>query len=718
MNTKLSRRQFLKGAAILGAGAALPLGFGKGRAMAFYQSPGLQKWQTAFRGVGPGQIPVVGSDGLAPVTGVTHATINIGQFTDRLHPSLNPTTLWGFNPANPLGGGAQPFKHLAGIIVANRGTPLQITFNNILPSGNIIPIDKTIPGANAAGNRTAVHLHGGFIPWISDGGPFDWWAPNGTHGLSFLNNQVLNPGNVGTGKAEYFYGNDQSARLLWYHDHAYGITRINAYAGIASAYIIRDQFENNMVAAGILPPFIETSVLGGTMVRELPIVIQDKVFVGSNINAVDPTWRNVVSSAAWGQGSLWYPHVYEKNRWRLLGAGRNLPNPSVIAEMFGDTMLANGTVYPTVNVEPTQYRFRILNACNARFLNLQLLVANQQGGVPVNMPDGIAVVNGTALNDPGPSWQVLGTEGGFLPAPVTVPAAPFVLNLDGTYTGSLITGNAERWDVLVDFSGFAGKTIILYTDAPAPFPGGDPRNDYYYGNPTNPVGPAAGFGPDTRQIMKFVVAGSTTQSSLTPLNSGNWNPTPSLDPFLISHNPDGTYNLINGTVVTRTLGKTLNEVFDAYGRLAQMIGTDTIGPSGTTFGRTLHDPATETPNAGDVEVWEIFNLTGDTHPIHFHLVNVQILNRQLFDAVNYIPGSPTFLGSPRPPDPNETGWKETVRMNPGEVIRVIMKFTLPPNPPNVAVMPLSPRTGGHEYVWHCHILEHEEHDMMRPLVVT
>ena len=91
-------------------------------------------------------------------------------------------------------------------------------------------------------NRTAVHLHGGLVPWVSDGGPFDWWAPNGTHGLSFLNNQVLNPG-AAANEAEYYYGNNQSARLVWYHDHAQGITRLNAYAGVASAYLIRDTFE-------------------------------------------------------------------------------------------------------------------------------------------------------------------------------------------------------------------------------------------------------------------------------------------------------------------------------------------------------------------------------------------------------------------------------------------------------------------------------------------
>ena len=92
-----------------------------------------------------------------------------------------------------------------------------------------------------------------------------------------------------------------------------------------------------------------------------------------------------------------------------------------------------------------------------------------------------------------------------------------------------------------------------------------------------------------------------------------------------------------------------------------------------------------------------------------------MLSRQPFDVRNYAGGvaQPTS-GRPIAPDANELGWKETVRMNPGEVTRVLMKFDLPAMPFTV---PVSPRTGGHEYVWHCHILEHEEHDMMRPLVV-
>jgi spore coat protein A len=164
---------------------------------------------------------------------------------------------------------------------------------------------------------------------------------------------------------------------------------------------------------------------------------------------------------------------------------------------------------------------------------------------------------------------------------------------------------------------------------------------------------------------------------------------------------------------------TLNEDFDEYGRLIQTIGTlssESLNNQGLpTWGLGYMDPTTETPSAGSIEVWQIMNLTGDTHPIHFHLVNVQLIQRQPFEGN---PNSWSYSAPPMPPDKNEIGWKETVRMNPGEITTVIMQFNLPQLPTAAMRNAISPRTGGREYVWHCHILEHEEHDMMRPLVVS
>src|SRR5581483_4031068 len=144
-------------------------------------------------------------------------------------------------------------------------------------------------------------------PWISDGGPYHWFDPYGNYGPSIdIVKRTLNPYLL-PGQCEVFYPNQQSARLMWYHDHAHDITRLNAYAGVASAYIIRDTFEDNLRNLG-LPQYIED---GG---REIPLVVQDKIFVGPDILIGDPTWPGPTTP-----GSLWYPHLYEKNRFKYTG---------------------------------------------------------------------------------------------------------------------------------------------------------------------------------------------------------------------------------------------------------------------------------------------------------------------------------------------------------------------------------------------------------------
>jgi spore coat protein A len=693
-----SRREFLMLSGAAAAGVAMGAFTLRAPAVrAFSQSSGLRKFAQPFRGVFPldsGGIPVAVPDGTLGLNGAIHYKIDINQYTDTLHPNLGPTTLRGYQSQHNLGGSVGQ-RHLGGIIVANRGMPIQLTFTNKLRGSHPIPIDQTIMGADLGPNRTDTHLHGGFVPWMSDGGPHAWFDADGNYGQSVSQAmyRLLNPGLV-NGQAEYYYPNDQSARLAWYHDHTIGITRMNAYVGIASAYVIRDTFEGNLRNMG-LPDYIEN---GG---REIPIVIQDKIFVGANILDRDPTWTGGTNP-----GDLWYGHTYEPKRWKLTGNKSGLPDPSVIAEFFGDTMLANGTVFPEAIVEARRYRLRVLNACQARFLNLQLYVDDGSA-------DGISVNPATEApnNGQGPDFLVLGTEGGFLPRPVRVPSnRPFD---DSNLTGSLITGPAERWDLLVDFSGFSGRRVILYNDAPAPFPMGDDLNDYFPGAPDNPTVTTPGFGPDSRQIMRFKVIPATSAdpalsiSPTTSLTAGN-------DPLPI---PMGVTALPPGVPVRRV---TLNETADAYGRLIQLLGTDApLRNNGQGYGRAYMDPTTEAitlPASGTAnEVWQIINLTGDTHPMHFHLVNVQIISRQAFDVKNYNGGAPFVKGPAVPPDATESGWKETVRANPGEVLTVYIPFRVPNVPFSV---PSSPRTGGNEYVWHCHILEHEEHDMMRPLVIT
>jgi spore coat protein A len=552
---------------------------------------------------------------------------------------------------------------------------------------------------------------------------------------------------------------DQSARLVWYHDHAIGITRTNAYSGIASALVITDAFETYLLSKNLLPDLVG-----------IPLVIQDKTFLDRSKDSSYP-----ITTAL--DGDLWYPWEYEKNslpngkgRWDYgpdFGAVISHPDLPAIAEVpefFADTAMVNGAPYPALTLTEGTFRFRLLNASQARFWHLNLYEEDGTTGE-------IKLVNNTPVA--GPVMYQIGTEGGFLPDVVPhLNGTPIPLDLVADPTGNtaipdgpfnLLLAPAERADVLIDFTGKAGKRYILFNDAPAPFPGGDPRNDYYTGDPdftaagNNSYGlsggaapTVAGSGPNTRTIMEIVVGSGTNgfvldSNKLNALskalkrNFTGGNPVVAQQPPLLYQSADAaTPGLVPymGPVNRRL---TLNEDFDDYGRLIQREGTtdninlttvDGLTVNGLnnqglpTWGRSYLDDPTETPNVGAVEVWEIYNLTGDTHPIHFHLVNVQVIQRAKFDA-----SMPTFApisGTERLPDANEIGWKETVRMNGvnpitnrGEVTTVIVKFDLPKvpftvNPSTRDAIPAQ----GNEYVWHCHILEHEEHDMMRPLVVV
>jgi spore coat protein A len=121
------------------------------------------------------------------------------------------------------------------------------------------------------------------------------------------------------------------------------------------------------------------------------------------------------------------------------------------------------------------------------------------------------------------------------------------------------------------------------------------------------------------------------------------------------------------------------------------------------------DPVTETPRLGTVEIWNIVNASGDAHPVHIHLVQFQVLNRQKFDVNKYTAtGQINLIGNPTPPDPNEQlAWKDTIKTYPDALTRVIARFELPAG--------TAPAPGSrYRYVWHCHILEHEDNEMMRP----
>lgn len=683
----ISRRQFLKRAGLAGIGAMMPINLSRSWA-ATPVSPGgtgLRKFIQPLPGLGATGMPVATPD-TTTFPGCDYYKIRMGEFTQQLHPDLPATKLWGY--ADVTFGQAPNHRYLGGGIVAKKGRPVRITAINNLPATHPLPVDTSANfpfAANNGHNRAAIHLHGGFTPWNSDGGPDHWFDPNGNYGMGINNmGSILSVPDMGTAAAgtfNYYFTNDQSSRLMFYHDHARDITRLNVYAGLAAPYILRDDFENYLIRSRIIPS------------KEIPLVLQDKTFNDGLDTGY--TWGKV--------GDLWYPYIYDG----LVGpnpVNPVLPVPSANPEFFADTITVNGAVYPYVNVEPRHYRFRILNAANSRFFNLQLYYA-QSGNI--NDP-----LSGEAnLAAAGPRFVQIGNEGGFLPAPVLLnnPPVPIAFGPNGNAIAyNLLVAPAERADVIIDFSKVpVGSVLILYNDASAPFPMGNPLVDFFTGN-TTPGAPATapGFGPNSRTLMQFRVVPRVGLADPPTLNyleeQALANPgASSIFPAVVP---------LNKTSAVRTRNLTLNEGFDSYGRLLQTLGTaDTVTNTSTPM--AFMDPVTETPKAGDIEVWRIFNLTGDNHPIHFHLVNVQILSRTPFDAV-----TPNFsaLGTPVLPDANERGWKETVRINPGEMIEVIMKFDLPVVP---FTTPLSPVTGGHDYVWHCHILEHEEHDMMRPLAV-
>ncbi|MEI6668039.1 MAG: hypothetical protein WCP29_07775 [Acidobacteriota bacterium] len=344
--------------------------------------------------------------------------------------------------------GTNPFNYLGPTIFATKGRPVRIKFTNNLPataSGGklFIPTDTTVMGAGTgydfvtnggrtvtyAENRATLHLHGGFTPWVSDGTPHQWVTPAAEPSTTLktgVSTQPVPDMDIQSGESMTFYWpNQQSGRLQFYHDHAYGITRVNVYAGEAAGYVINDVFMEDWLA-GMGVPGTVGSTSGNTDLAHLEaLVIQDRTFVwgaapstcgaaggsgGTGTFLQDPTW---CSNAAWGQtaGSLWFPHVYmpNQNPWDASGAnamGRwdyalwfwpaytgllanadtsnpyvatgeppmipGTPNPSLVPEAFADTMVVNGIAYPTLAVTAKPYRFRILNAGNDRFLNLSL----------------------------------------------------------------------------------------------------------------------------------------------------------------------------------------------------------------------------------------------------------------------------------------------------------------------------------------------------------
>ena len=870
-------------------------------------------------------------------------------------------------PIMKSGGGGQwygvtPPQWLGPVISATKNRPVRIVFHDLLPTGVdgdlFLPTDTTLMGSGMGPmqnppavtddgtvtdgvrnpvctetpqdascfkqNRATLHLHGGITPWISDGTPHQWITPANEvtewpQGVSVEDVPDMTPKNVADdGIQTFYYTNQQSARLLFYHDHAWGITRLNVYAGEAAGYVIGDDTEKSLLPATSANPGGRGLIPGPA--DTIPLVVQDRTFVpqdqqiydvdvngktpmdpGYDANQIasygqDPTW----DKTRWGgYGNLWYHHVYmpAQNPGSASGLsayGRwmygpwfwppasntphgpidnpyydpnckvddpatwqyqtdpfceprqipGTPNVSVGMEQFNDTPVVNGVAYPAVTLDPKTYRFRILNAANDRFFNFQWYIADPSTGTLSEValdPQLLAAaqtdpnVYPTPVQGPataGPDWIQIGTEGGFLPAPAVIDGQqpitwitdPTRFDVGNGDKHSLLLAPAERADVIVDFSKFAGKTLILYNDAPAAYPARVASYDYYTGAPDlSPVGAGTilpGYGPNTRTVMQVTIANTAAAPAfnLTALKSAfkhradgsgvfesgqhpiivgqaaynsayatgfaadaNCNPVP--------NDPNPAFQVCDGFVRiadTATFGfntlkspaaktvmplqpKALHDemnstAFDEFGRMQATLGVEVQPPTPVGQNAVLYpfiNPTTEvidgtnlpkenvvfdangdpvsdvtiTPlsdSSDGTQIWNIAHNGVDTHPIHFHLYDVQIVNRVTWDNI--------IIQT----EANELGWKDTIRVSPLENTVVALRPIVPDVPwelPNAIrdlnpmmaegstlgfnnVLPDGTAPGGNvtnklvnfgwEYVWHCHILSHEEMDMMRP----
>lgn len=320
-----------------------------------------------------------------------------------------------------------------------------------------------------------------------------------------------------------------------------------------------------------------------------------------------------------------------------------------------NTVLVNGKVWPNLDVKRRQYRFRLLAAGNGRVWTFQFT----NGGTPI-------------------PFTIIGADGGYLPAPKVVP--------------QVIMGITERADILVDFSQFAPGTQIFMINA-----GADPAT--------------------LGAVMRFTVKNSTAV------------PPPALPASLFPSRPALPTN-------APTRIKTLMNHTDAEGNSMRSVD-----------GLNFTSPPTEFPLIGSTEQWDLIHTGGGNHQIHLHLIEFQVVSRQAINATAYnqqwtllngfrpvtrpivVDPTPYLIGSPLPPEPVETGWKDTVRTPNGQLTRIIARWApqeIPTGgvasgqnrfPVDVEFPPEVDTFTGPGYVWHCHVLSHEDHDMMRPMPV-
>jgi FtsP/CotA-like multicopper oxidase with cupredoxin domain len=343
-------------------------------------------------------------------------------------------------------------------------------------------------------------------------------------------------------------------------------------------------------------------------------------------------------------GSLFYPDTrsfFDGIVRDYIPSGEFSPiwNP----EFFGNTIMVNGNTWPFQTVEQRRYRFRFLNGCQSRFLILDF------GDLP-----GIEV------------WQI-GNEGGFLAAPVNL----------AEHDNRLLLGLAERADTIVDFSNVpAGNYILRNVGPDEPFGGGRPGEDFPVADPRT-----------TGQVMQLrVVAASGSDDSTPP----RFLQLPAITPL-----PPATVTRQLALIEKAAEGEGEEEE-EIEGPVEALLGTVVAG---VCTPQPWMDPVSENPAVGATETWEIFNTTADAHPMHVHEIAFEVVNRQhlVLNGDDEVVQPIETTGDVSPPEPWETGFKDTVIAYPGQVTRIKARFKTPG-----------------QFVWHCHIVEHEDNEMMRP----
>ena len=642
--------------------------------------------------------------------------IAVRQFQQQILPLPHPaTTVWSYGPADDFRTVAQGGRYFypAFTIEAKYNKPVVVKWVNGLVDGfgnplpHLLPVDPSLHWANPIGRRDTrpnttddpnywtngqadglidangnyvgpvpmvTHVHGAHTFEHSDGYPEAWYLPAGSTGVSFTQGTFYDYFkdkyglNWQSGSATFEYPNTQRPTTLWYHDHTLGMTRANVYAGPAGFYLIRggpgdtvlDSRDGTMA---ILPgPAPGKGINPFGTFYEIPIVIQDRSF-NTDGSLFYPAKRAFFEELDPSQ--LQIPFTFDQllinpdaNGWGL-GCDSNTSDVAPIwqPEFFGNMIVVNGQTWPFLDVEQHRYRLRLLNGCNSRFLILDF---NDIPGVEV--------------------WQI-GADGGFLASPVDITA---------TNGNQLLIAPAERADVIVDFTNVPLGSYVLANLGPdEPFGGGTPGIDFDISDPCS-----------TRQVMEFRVGVALSPDATTP---PQFLQLPAIAPLVpirsrnITLNEEMSMNVFVDYLPDGSIDYNCASL-EPFGPAAALLGT--LDNDGNSIPLLWMDPITEDPNVGDIEEWVIYNFTADAHPIHIHQVQFQVVDRQQLavDAEGVaIQPADLISGTNRIPESWETGEKDTVIVYPGEVARVKATFDLPGF-----------------YVWHCHILEHEDNEMMRP----